>query len=100
MSSFAGLQAEYRADWSHLRDAELELRTNLANWSPAFYGSMDYMLGYAATGQELRFFAVKRGGLAMKPVSMEFDITRPLHRVQVWRIQRCKQWSSVLRNGP
>ena len=80
------MQGEIEVDAENFDTAVEELHTKTSNWSPAFHGSQEHLTSFAAVAHRQHFFAVTRarGGASHKPISVEYDLTKPLHRFQVW----------------
>ncbi|CAL8462525.1 g2058 [Coccomyxa elongata] len=83
LSDILMFKGEVKAGANDFDLAVEELHTKMANWSPAFHGSREYILCFAAAAHRLQFFAVLRGGASHKAISAKFDLTRPLDRLQV-----------------
>ena len=80
------LQIEAKAADIDLHLAVAELRTKMADWTPALHGGREYVLGCAVAGTRLRFYAIKRGGTGCAAISREFNCTLALDRIEV------KEW--------
>lgn len=73
-SNVLSLQGEVKEVYWKFHEARTQLTKKMANWAPAYHGSREYMVCFAAAGHILRFYAVTRGGHRMKAISPEFDL--------------------------
>ena len=61
------------ADSRSLSKAVADLDDKTAAWSSILYGSMDYVICYAAAGAEFQLYAIRKGCRAT-PISQVYDL--------------------------
>ncbi len=61
------------ADSRSLSKAVADLDDKTAEWSSVLYGSMDYVICYAAAGAEFQLYAIRKGCRAT-PISAVYDL--------------------------
>lgn len=70
-----------------LTEAVSDLSSKMASeWSPLFYGNLNYLLCYAAAGCHFQLYAVLRSGGSAVAVSRVYDLARSAERVLVFAL--------------
>ena len=77
------MQGVVKESSDKLDKAQEELGGKMADWSPHYHGTREYIICYAAAGHLLRYYAVKRGGGDIKALSPVFDLRSASDRLKV-----------------
>lgn len=66
-----------------LSDAMEDLCTKTAVWTPLYYGQLEYLLCFAAAGNDFQFYALERGQPGALPISQVFDMKHISDRAEM-----------------
>nr|CAG8638616.1 1912_t:CDS:2 [Entrophospora candida] len=76
---FKGEEKGHSSNFSAARE---ELLDKMGSWNSSFYGTVPYLLSYAAGGKSFQFFAITNKKQLI-PISDKYDLTLPLGEISV-----------------